>query len=162
MRDFVLVGNHVAVFHRYEPNVTFWNMLDRRTILCINIQDHNVGLVSDESSQDPHGNDDVEDIVSGITVDYDDHVTAVTSLSLRSDDGHDDDDVLVYSTLSGCIFGISVRNRLKLFNIPCPHAPVNGSMGGGFTPRGLAMIEPGVLIVGYEHHGLILLDFTSK
>ena len=38
IRNFHLVGNFVAVFHKFEPNVTFWNMKEQKTILCINIQ----------------------------------------------------------------------------------------------------------------------------
>ncbi len=38
IRNFELVGDFVGVFHRFEPNVTFWNMMEQKTILCINIQ----------------------------------------------------------------------------------------------------------------------------
>ena len=39
VRHFELVGACVAVFHRDEPNVSFWNVLEQRTILCINVQE---------------------------------------------------------------------------------------------------------------------------
>jgi len=39
VRHFELVGACVAVFHRHEPNVSFWNVLEQRTILCINVQE---------------------------------------------------------------------------------------------------------------------------
>ena len=39
VRHFELVGACVAVFHRNEPNVSFWNVLEQRTILCINVQE---------------------------------------------------------------------------------------------------------------------------
>lgn len=38
IRNFQLVGNFVGVFHKFEPNVSFWNMMEQKTILCINIQ----------------------------------------------------------------------------------------------------------------------------
>ena len=39
VRHFELVGACVAVFHRHEPNVSFWNVLEQRTILCVNVQE---------------------------------------------------------------------------------------------------------------------------
>jgi len=39
VRHFELVGACVAVFHRYEPNICFWNVFEQRTILCINVQE---------------------------------------------------------------------------------------------------------------------------
>jgi len=39
VRHFELVGACVAVFHRHEPNISFWNVLEQRTILCINVQE---------------------------------------------------------------------------------------------------------------------------
>jgi len=39
VRHFELVGACVAVFHRHEPNVSFWNVSEQRTILCINVQE---------------------------------------------------------------------------------------------------------------------------
>lgn len=39
VRHFELVGACVAVFHRCEPNISFWNVLEQRTILCINVQE---------------------------------------------------------------------------------------------------------------------------
>ncbi len=38
IRNFHLVGDFVGVFHKFEPNVSFWNMMEQKTILCINIQ----------------------------------------------------------------------------------------------------------------------------
>ena len=38
IRNFQLVGDFVGVFHKFEPNVSFWNMMEQKTILCINIQ----------------------------------------------------------------------------------------------------------------------------
>jgi len=39
VRHFELVGACIAVFHRHEPNVSFWNVSEQRTILCINVQE---------------------------------------------------------------------------------------------------------------------------
>jgi len=39
VRHFELVGACIAVFHRHEPNISFWNVLEQRTILCINVQE---------------------------------------------------------------------------------------------------------------------------
>ena len=146
IRNFQFVGNYVAVFHRFEANVSFWNMKEQKTILCINIQDQMKELT--EEFLDVDDDDDA-------TAD-DDHVTAVTSVPLN-----DDDHLLVYATTSGCIFGMSVANRTKLFNIPCPHAAEETSNRGRHA-QGVAFLPGGRLVVGYEKCGLTLMDFNQE
>lgn len=155
IRNFHLVGNYVAVFHKFEPNVTFWNMLEQKTILCINIQDQ-MRELAEEFLEDEEEED------AGLFGEDDDHVTSVTCA--RSDDDH----VLMYGTKSGCIFGMSVNSRTKLFNIPCPHEVLAAGpeTAAGASRRrdiqGLRYIAKGKLVVSYEKYGLTLLDFSPE
>ena len=145
VRNFQLVGDFVAVFHKFEPNVSFWNMKEQKTILCINIQDQMKELAEEFMDEDE------EDC--GLFGDDDDHVTAVTSV--RSDDDH----ILMYGTKSGCIFGMSVNRRSKLFNIPCPVEVETGTS----APRsitGLAFVPEGKVVATYDKEGLTMLDFS--
>jgi len=142
IRNFHLVGNDVAVFHKFEPNVSFWNMKEQRTILCINIQDQ-----MKEMTEEFLDADDEDDC--GLVNDDGDHVTSVTSLSFQ------DELLIVYGTMSGCIFGMSVARRSKVFNIPCPF----GDEAGRKNALGVVFHPSGKLVVGYEKHGLVLLDF---
>ena len=109
------------------------------------------------------GGDDVidDDIDCGVYgSDDDDHVTLITSV-LRSAEADADDHVLIYGTKSGCVFGMSVRSRCKLFNVPCPAEVTQGS--AATTTRrdvtGLRYLPGGRLLVVYERHGLAVLDF---
>ena len=92
----------------------------------------------------------------GLYGDDDDHVTTVTSVQ------SDDDFVLMYGTKSGCIFGMSVNNRLKLFNIPCPHDAQGDSAQARRGIQGLQFLPNGLLAVAYEKYGLTLMDFTME
>jgi len=59
VRHFELVGACVAVFHRREPNVSFWNVLEHRTILCINVQEQARKLSEEfivDNEEDADGN----------------------------------------------------------------------------------------------------------
>ena len=110
----------------------------------------------------PAGDDDVidDDVDCGVYGgDDDDHVTSITSVR-RSAEVDGDDHVLVYGTKSGCVFGMSVRSRCKLFNVPCPEAVLRGSAA---TARrdvlGLRYLPGGRVLVVYERHGLAVLDF---
>ena len=144
LRNFQLVGTFVAVFHKFEPNVTFWNMKEQRTILCINIQDQMKQLAEEFSEE--------EEDETGFIENEDDHVTSVTSIRFGSDY------MLVYGTRSGCVFGISVTNRMKVFSIPYPHEnadqqPVpKGVLGVGY-------VAEGKVVVSFEGVGLTVLDF---
>lgn len=140
IRNFHLVGNEVAVFHKFEPNVSFWNMKEHRTILCINIQDQMKEMTEELFEAD----DDC-----GVVNDDGDHVTSVMSLSFQ------DEMTIVYGTMSGCIFGMSVARRSKCFNIPCPF----GNEAGRKNAIGVSFLPSGKLVIGYEKHGLVLMDF---
>ena len=145
IRNFHLVGNFVAVFHKFQPNVTFWNMKEQKTILCINIQDQMRELVEEFL--------DVEEEEDCSLCEKDDNqVTSVTSL--QSDDDH----LLIYGTKSGCIFGMSVNKRLKLFNIPCPQLPTSTS----HAVQGLDYMAGGLLAVVYEKGNLAVMDFSLE
>lgn len=149
IRNFHLVGNFVAVFHKFEPNVTFWNMMEQKTILCINIQDQ-MRQLAEEFLED-----DEED--AGLFEEDDDHVTSVTCV------GSDDDHVLMYGTKSGCVFGMSVNKRMKVFNIPCPHDIAEDS--SAVHRRGVQAIRfvpEGKIVVSYEKYGLTVLDFSPE
>jgi len=59
VRHFELVGACVAVFHRHEPNISFWNVLEQRTILCINVQEQTRKLSEEfivDNEEDADGN----------------------------------------------------------------------------------------------------------
>ena len=74
------MGNFIGVFHKFEPNVSFWNILENKTILCINIQDQMRELCKQFLAADDDYDDDDDDV--GVYDDDcdDDHVTAVCSV----------------------------------------------------------------------------------
>ena len=146
IRNFRLVGNFVAVFHKFEPNVSFWNMKEQRTILCINIQDQ-MRQLAEEFQED-------EDEDVGLFGDDDDHVTSVTGAP------SDEDYILIYGTKSGCVFGMSVLQRTKLFNIPCPHEAAIEAPSQRRDVQAITFVAPGRLAVCYEKYGLTVLDFS--
>ncbi|ELU12335.1 hypothetical protein CAPTEDRAFT_220197 [Capitella teleta] len=148
IRNFRLVGNFVAVFHKFEPNVSFWNMKEKRTILCINIQDQ-MKQLAEEFLED-------EDDDAGLFGDDDDHVTAVTHVP------SDEDYILIYGTKSGCVFGMSVLQRTKLFNIPCPHEAALEEPTQRKDVQAIAFVPPGKLAVCYEKYGFTTLDFSPE
>ena len=148
IRNFHLVGNFVAVFHKFQPNVTFWNMKEQKTILCINIQDQMRELVEEFL--------DVDEEECNLCEKDDDHVTSVTSV--QSDEDH----LLIYGTKSGCIFGMSVSKRLKLFNIPCPHLPTDSPTSTRHDVQSLQVMAGGMLVVVYGKCNLTLMDFSSE
>lgn len=144
VRNFQLVGNFVGVFHKFEPNVSFWNMMEQKTILCINIQEQ-MKQLAEEYYED--ADDD-----SGLFDDNDDHVTAVTSVPV------DSDFLLLYGTRSGCIFGMSVDTRTKVFSIPFPHDPADEHKVRRDV-QGLGFMPDGKMVVCFEGTGLTVLDF---
>ena len=148
IRNFRLVGNFVAVFHKFEPNVSFWNMKEQRTILCINIQDQ-MRQLAEEFLED-------DDDDAGLFGDDDDHVTSVTGVP------SDNDNILIYGTKSGCVFGMSVLQRTKLFNIPCPHEAAIEAPSQRRDVQAITFVPPGRLAVCYEKHGLTVLDFSPE
>ena len=152
IRNFHLVGNFIGVFHKFEPNVSFWNILENKTILCINIQDQMRELCKQFLAADDDYDDDDDDV--GVYDDDcdDDHVTAVCSVAT------DDDSVLIYGTRSGCVFGMSVNSRRKLFNIPCPFGSVDGPAVRAQV-QGMTFLPGGRLAVAYDRQGLTVLDF---
>lgn len=127
-----LSSSCLAVFHRNEPNVSFWNLAEQRTILCINVQDQTRQLTEELEAAAAADWDDDEGYIttydSGVVGDDDDHVTSVTSIPIVGGSGDDDDggggaesdSLLVYGTVSGCVFGMSVSRRSKVFSVPCP------------------------------------------
>ena len=155
VRNFRFVGACVAVFHRFEPNVSFWNVAEQRTILCINVQDQTRQL-SEEL-------DDVDDYVVPSTDDDDDHVTSVTGLPINGGA----DNLLVYGTVSGCAFGMSVRRRSTVFSIPCP-LPVDQlrSTTSAENPgslRSIAVLPTGQIVLAYVGYGgITIMDFNVE
>lgn len=149
VRNFQLVGSFVGVFHKFEPNVSFWNMLEQKTILCINIQDQ-MRELADELADDDDDEDDL-----GLYGADDDHVTCV-AVAIASGTDH----LLIYGTKSGCVFGMSVQQRCKLFSLPCP---CDGA-GAVATQRGvmaLSILNGAKVVAAYEKHGLVVMDFAS-
>ena len=115
------------------------------------------------------GGDDVisDDIDCGI---YgggdDDHGTLITRVR-RSSKAGVDSRVLIYGTKSRWVFGMSVRTRCKLFNVPYPAEVTQGSGATTTTTTTttrrdvtvLRYLPGGRLLVVYERHGLAVLDF---
>ena len=147
VRSFQLVGNFVGVFHKFEPNVSFWNMKEQKTILCINIQDQMKQLV-EEFYED-------EDDDSGLFEDDDDNVTAVSSLPFENDH------ILIYGTKSGCVFGMAVDIRTKVFSIPFPHE-IGDERRVKKDILWLSLLSNGKLVVCYEGLGVTILDFSPE
>ena len=147
VRNFQLVGNFVGVFHKFEPNVTFWNMREQKTILCINIQEQMRELA------EQHLEDEDDD--SGLFEEDDDHVTAVTSVKLCKDY------MLIYGTRSGCLFGMSVDTRTKVFSIPFPYGSTEESRVRKDV-QGLCYVADGRIVAAYEGRGITLLDFNKQ
>ncbi|KAK2179913.1 hypothetical protein NP493_466g01002 [Ridgeia piscesae] len=121
------------------------------------------GQIKELCDHAPAGVDDVIDddidcdIYGG---DDDDHVTLITSVR-RSSEADADSHVLIYGTKSGCVFGMSVRSRCKLFNMPYPAEVTQGS-ATTTTHRdvtGLRYLPGGRLLVVYERHGLAVMGF---
>ena len=84
------------------------------------------------------GGDDVidDDIDCGVYGgDDDDHVTLITSVRRSAEADAADDHVLIYGTKSGCVFGMSVRSRCKLFNVPYPAEETQVSAATTTTTR---------------------------
>jgi len=157
VRNFRFVGACVAVFHRFEPNVSFWNVAEQRTILCINVQDQTRQL-SEEL-------DDVDDYVVPSTDDDNDHVTSVTGLPINGGK----DNLLVYGTVSGCAFGMSVRRRSTVFSIPCPlpvdqlRSPTSAGAGNPGALRSIAVLPTGQVVLAYVGYGgLTMMDFNVE
>jgi len=85
-------------------------------------------------------------------IEDDDHVTSVTSFPI--DGGADF--LLLYGTVSGCVFGMSVNHRSKVFSIPCPHVDVSTSA----AVDAVTFLPSGQLLVGYRGWtGFTVLNF---
>jgi hypothetical protein len=151
IRNFQLVGPCVAVFHRFEPNISFWNILEQRTILCINVQDQTRKLSEEFTDINTTNTDDTDEC--SLIIDDDDYVTSVTSLP--TDNGSDY--LLVYGTVSGCVFGMSVQRRTKLFSVPCPHSDVQKA-----AVQSISFLPTGQLITAYQGRtDLTLMNFGA-
>jgi hypothetical protein len=154
IRTFEIVGEFVAIFHKFEANVSLWHMRQQRTILCINIQDQMRELTFTEQDDD----DDC-----GLCRDEDDSVTTATSVAL------DGDHLLLYGTRSGSLSGMSVGNRCKLFALPCStdkqDVNVEGDSADAKLERNevqfISFMQPGAVVVCYEKGGLSILDFSD-
>ncbi len=96
-----------------------------------------------------------EDDDSGLFDDEDDHVTAVTCVPNQSDF------MLIYGIKSGCIFGMSVENRNKVFSIPFPHEVFDDHQVRRDV-LGLCFLPKGKMLICYEGFGLTLLDFSPE
>ena len=118
-------------------------MHEQKTILCINIQDQMRQLAQEFLDDD----DDM-----GLYETEDDHVTSVCGVK------GDNDTIVIYGTRSGCIFGMSVNTRKKLFNIPCPYGSPEG-LPIKKNVQGIAFLPGGKLAVAYEKQGLTIMDF---
>ena len=159
IRTFELVGEFVAIFHKFEANVSLWHMRQQRTILCINIQDQMRELALADDDDD-----------CGLCRDEDDSVTVASSVAL------DGDHLLIYGTRSGTLSGMSVVNRCKLFTIPCPNQDtqnmetsesmetndgISSSKMEKNDVQQVCFMQPGMLVAYYEKFGLSVLDFTG-
>ena len=147
VRNFEIVGNYVGVFHKFEPNVSFWNMTEKKTILCINIQEQIKQLAEE------YYEEDLDD--DGVFDKNDDNVTSVSSVPFE------DDHLLIYGTRAGCIFGMAVDIRSKLFSIPFSH---DGAEEKSVRKDvlGASLLPDGKLVVCYEGFGITILDFSPE
>ena len=81
-----------------------------------------------------------------------DRVTSVTSFPIDSGA----DFLLLYGTVSGCVFGMSVNCRSKVFSIPCPHVDVQGSA----AVDAITFLSAGQLLVAYRGStGFTMMNF---
>ena len=153
VRDFQLTGDLIGVFHRFEPNISFWNIEASRTILCINIQNQLRSLTGEDICE-------TDDTESALFDDDEDYVTA--SVSVQSSDS--ENALLVYGTRSGCVFGLSTLSRAKVFSIPfaLEATDLAGPHSLKKNVRGLLFLPGGKLAVCYEGYGLALLDFNVQ
>lgn len=166
----------LAVFHRNEPNVSFWDLIEQRTVLCINVQDQTRQLTEEleAAAADLSDDDGAEYITStyggGTVGDDDDHVTSVTSVPVVSGtgrEGSETDNLLVYGTVSGCVFGMSVSRRSKVFSVPCPLSvdqlpPVTpGTTNGGVAAAGHSSRRGSVTGVVVVPSGQLVLAFQG-
>jgi len=71
-----------------------------------------------------------------------DHVTSVTSFPINGGS----DFLLLYGTVSGSVFGMSVNHRSKVFSIPCPHVDVSASA----AVDAVTFLPSGRLLVAYR------------
>ncbi len=89
--------------------------------------------------------------------DENDHVTAVTCVP------HDQSDfMLIYGIKSGCIFGMSVENRTKVFSVPYPHEIYDDTNRVKTDVLGLCFLPKGKMLICYEEFGLTMLDFAPE
>lgn len=100
---------------------------------------------------------DNEDDDSGLFDEDDDHVTAVTSVPYLDQS----DFILLYGIKSGCIFGMSVENRTKVFSIPFPHE-IYDDHQVRTDVLGLCFLPKGKMLICYEGFGLTMLDFSPE
>ena len=97
-----------------------------------------------------------EDDDSGLFDDDDDHVTSVTCVP------HDQSDFMfIYGIKSGCIFGMSVESRTKVFSIPFPHEIYDDHQVRKDV-LGLCFLPKGKILICYEGFGLTMLDFSPE
>ena len=85
-----------------------------------------------------------------------DHVTSVTSFPV--DGGADF--LLLYGTVSGCVFGMSVNHRSKVFSIPCPHVDITSTSA---AVDAVTFMTSGQLLVAYRGStGFTAMNFGVK
>ena len=144
IRNFDVIGDFVAVFHKFEPNISFWNMLEKKTILCIDIQvsrpsfnflflsvhcnsfslilnalQEQMREMCDQfATSDDEMDDDViaDSDADAMEVGGDDHVTSVCSVATSSDR------LLIYGTRSGCVFGLSLNLAAEVVQHSLPRS----------------------------------------
>ncbi|CAD5124709.1 DgyrCDS12971 [Dimorphilus gyrociliatus] len=133
IRNIILVGDYLAVFHKFESNVSLWNSQEKKTILCLNIQDQVKELLDDDDAD--------------ILLDEDTE-TSVINLP------YEDSGLLLYATRTGNVFGMIVNSRYKLFSISSPFSEEEEKYG----LKTLCYIHPGLIVLVSK--SLVVLDFN--
>lgn len=145
IRNIVLVGDYLAVFHKFESNVSLWNAQEKKTILCLNIQDQVKELLED---------DDAEILLE------EDTETCVINVP------YEDSGLLIYATKTGNVFGMIVNSRNKVCSIPSPfneeQDQVRELEGGGekYGLKSLCYVHPGLIVLVSKV--TIVLDFNNS
>ena len=147
IRTFEFAGDFITVFHKFDYNISLWNMKEQKTILCINIQDQ-VKQIAEEYYTE-------EDDDSGTCEEEEDFVTCVTCIPFEGES------LLVYGLKSGCILGVKVQSRTKVFSVPYPFETSETN-----SPKkevvAIGYVNSGKIGCVYEKWGLTVLDFTPE
>jgi len=83
-------------------------------------------------------------------------VTSVTSFPVNGGS----DFLLLYGTVSGCVFGMSVTHRSRVFSIPCPHVMDAAASASSATVDAAVFLPSGQLLVAYRGRpGFTVMNF---